>query len=142
MMSENEVVPLLITKDMDDHSLQLRFPPEYSEELLALLDEQGISHNTALEHSAGPAEWIEIVEVLGVAFGGAGGLAGLAAAISSFVRRNDGKRFVFKRGGVEVDSAGYSQADLEKLLRQVSARQQENDADLGEALDPSPENDN
>jgi hypothetical protein len=53
----SDLVPLIVsTGHVGSDSLQLRFPPEYADELLALLDEHGIDHNTALEFSAGPTE--------------------------------------------------------------------------------------
>lgn len=143
MTTNSDVVPLLITLGhAEDDSLQLRFPPEYSEELLALLDEQGIDHNTAAEFSAGPVEWIEVVKVLGdSAAGVGGGLAGLAAVISAFVHRHDNKKFRFERGGMDVEASAYSRKDLEKLLQAMPEKQAELDAHtqkvLGTSLDNS-----
>ena len=143
MTTNRDVVPLLITLGhAEDNSLQLRFPPEYSEELLALLDEQGIEHNTAAEFSAGPAEWIEVVKVLGdSAAGVGGGLVGLAAVISAFVRRHDKKKFRFERGGTEIEASAYSRKDLEKLLQAMPEKQAELDAHTRKVLGRSFEND-
>lgn len=136
MTTANKTIPLLITLGhAGDNSFNLRFPPEYGEEILSLLDDNGIEHNTALEMSAGPEEWIEVVNVLGVA----GGLAGLAAVIKTFVHRHDGKRFVFKRGGAEIEASGYSAKKTERLLLKMQAEQAELDAEtrrvLGKALE-------
>lgn len=117
---DSDLIPLLIVPGhLGDDTLRLRFPPEYAEEIVQLLDEHHIEHGTALELSATTVEWIEDVHVLGTGLAGVGGLAGLAAVITAFVRRHDKKRFVFKRGGVEVDATGYSQKDLEKLLAKL-----------------------
>lgn len=71
MNADGEVVPILITLGhLGDDSLQLWFPPEHGDEILRLLDEHGIDHNTAMEHSSGPTDWIEVVKVLGIAGGG------------------------------------------------------------------------
>lgn len=119
-----DVIPIIVTLGhLEDDSLQLRFPPEYSDEILQLLDEQGIDHNTAAEFSAGPTDWIEVVKVLGLAASGAGGLHGLAKVITAFVHRHDGKRFVFKRGGEVIDATGYSQAAIESMLQKMPAEQ-------------------
>lgn len=142
MTTNSDVVPLLITLGhAEDDSLQFRFPPEYSEELLALLDEHGIDHNTAAEFSAGPVEWIEVVKVLGdSAAGVGGGLAGLAAVISAFVHRHDKKKFRFERGGKDIEASAYSRKDLEKLLRGMPEKQAELDAHTRKVLGTSLEN--
>lgn len=144
MTTNSDVLPLLITLGhAEDDSLQLRFPPEYSEELLALLDEQGIDHNTAAEFSAGPVEWIEVVKVLSdsaVGVGVGGGLAGLAAVISAFVHRHDKKKIRFQRGGKEIEASAYSRKDLEKLLQAMPEKQAELDAHTRKVLGTSLEN--
>lgn len=129
MTTNSDVLPLLTTLGhAEDDSLQLCFPPEFSQELLALLDEQGIDHNTAAEFSAGSVEWIEVVKVLGDrAAGVGGGLAGLAAVISAFVHRDDKKIFRFERGGKEIETSAYSRKDLEKLLQAMPEKQAELD---------------
>lgn len=132
MTAASETIPFLITLGhAGDDSFNLRFPPEYSEEILSLLDDNGIEHNTALEMSTGPEEWIEVINVLGVA----GGLAGLAAVIKTFVHRHDGKRFVFKRGGSELEAFGFSEKETERLLLKMQAEQAELDAKTRRVLE-------
>ena len=125
MTAATETIPFLITLGhAGDDSFNLRFPPEYGEEILSLLDDNGIDHNTALEMSSGPEVWIEVVKVLGVT----GGLAGLASVLKAFFHRHDGKRFVLKLGGSEMEAAGYSKKETEQLLLKMQADQAELDA--------------
>ncbi|TFD12868.1 hypothetical protein E3T35_06155 [Cryobacterium sp. TMT1-2-2] len=133
MTADAETIPLRVTLGhTGDDSLNLRFPPEYGEELLSLLDENGIGHNTALEMSAGPAEWIEVVDVLGAA--GVTGLAALAVVISKFGHRHDGKRFGLKIDGVEINADGYSVKEIEQLLKKLPPKQAELDAETRRVL--------
>lgn len=135
MTASAEAIPFLVTLGYPgDNSFNLRFPPEYSEEVLSLLDINGIDHNTALEMSAGPAEWIEVVQVLGVGASSVGGLAGLAAVIKAFVHRHNGKRFVLKRGEAEVEATGYSVKAIEQFLQKMQAEQAEVDSAMRRAL--------
>ena len=135
MSTDKEVVPILVTLGhLGDDSLQLRFPPEHSDEILKLLDEQGIDHNTAMEHSSDPTDWIEVVKVLGIAAGSAGGLHGLAKVITAFVRRHDDKRFVFTKDGESVDAKGYSQQAVEAMLQKMPQEQSDLDAATRRAM--------
>jgi hypothetical protein len=130
-----DTIPLLVTLGFPGgDSFNLRFPPEYSEEILSLLDDNGVDHNTALEMSAGPDEWIEVVNVLGVGVSSAGGLAGLAAVIKAFVHRHDGKRFVLKRGKYEIEAAGYSEKQIKQFLEKIQGEQAERDAAMDNVL--------
>lgn len=129
MTTSSDVLPLTISLGhVGDDSLQLRFPPEYSEEILSLLDEHGIQHNTAAEFSEGPSDWTEVIEVLAVGFTSVGGLAGLAAVITAIAHRNDGKRLVIKKDGEEIEASGYSQRAVEEMLRDLPSKQAELDA--------------
>lgn len=135
MTSSAETIPLLITLGYpDDDSFNIRFPPEYSEEILSLLDSSGIGHNTAVEMSAGLGEWIEVVKVLGPFAAGAGGLPGLAAVIKAIVHRHADKRFVLKRGGSEIEASGYSERQVQQLLLKLQAEQAELDVAMRRAL--------
>lgn len=136
MSAENEVIPVLINLGhLGDDSLELRFPIEHSEEILKLLDEHDVDHNTAAEFSAVPSDWIEVVKVLGIAAGSAGGLQGLAKVITAFVRRHDDKHFLFTKGGESVDAKGYSQRAIEAMLQNMPQEQQELDAAVRRAMD-------
>jgi hypothetical protein len=133
MTTDAAAIPLHVTLGIPgDESLNLRFPPEYEEEILSLLDEHGIDHNTALEMSAGPAEWIEVVKVLGVV-GPAAGLYALATVISKFCHRNDGKELNLKVDG-EVTATGYSVKEIERLFKHLPAKQAELDAKTRKVL--------
>jgi hypothetical protein len=139
MTTNMDVVPVLITLGHTDQGgIYLRFPPQYGNEIAALLDEYGIEHGTAAEFSAGPSDWIEFVRVFtligatGVASTPA--LSGLAKVITAFVRRHDGKSFRFERDGEVVDSAGYSEKALERILSKLPERQAALDAATREAM--------
>ncbi|MBF4601896.1 hypothetical protein ITJ55_13855 [Frigoribacterium sp. VKM Ac-1396] len=135
MRTDNGVVPILVTLGhLGDDSLQLRFPPEHSDEILKLLDEHRVDHNTAAEFSADPTDWIEVVKVLGIAAGSVGGLQGLAKVITAFVRRHDDKRFVFTKDGESVDAKGYSQRAVEAMLEKMPQEQAELDAATRRAM--------
>jgi hypothetical protein len=120
-----ETIVIRITPSFYDDvdSLQLRFPPEYSDEILALLDEHGIAHNTGAEFHANPTDWIEILTGLGGAGAASGGLLGVAAVIRAVAHRHDGRRVVVKHDEVEV--SGFSTKDTEQLLKDA-AKQQKN----------------
>jgi hypothetical protein len=119
-------------------SLNLRFDPVYGEELLSILDEYDINHNTAVELSAGPPEWIEVVQVLSPL--GAAGLWKLASVITAFGHRHDKKRLELEIDGTKFDARGYSAKDVEKFLKHLPEKQKDRDAKtreiLGDTLDP------
>jgi hypothetical protein len=125
MTTDPEVVPILVTLGhAGDGTLNLRFPPEYEPEIREELDGNGIEHGTLLEFSAGQDLWIEAVKVLSVP----GGLVALGNVIKAVVRRNDGKRFVLKRGDDLIEASGYSDKKVKELLEQVAKQQEEQDA--------------
>lgn len=140
-MTKNEAVPLLITLGPTaDGSLILRFPPEYSDELLSLLDEHGIDHDTILEFSATADLWAEAVKVLGAA----GGAGALAALIRTFVQRHATKKFRLKRDGLEVEANGFSMSQVEKLIEKTAEEQAHRDEEwkrITEALRDQDEDD-
>jgi len=110
---------------MGSNSLNLRFPPEYEGDILNLLDANGVGHNTAMEFSAGPTEWIEVVEVLGPYL--TTGLPALAAVIHTFVNRHKGKKFSIKMDGVEINADGRSKKEIQTLLENLPLKQAELD---------------
>ncbi|MDR6168766.1 hypothetical protein QE367_002970 [Microbacterium paludicola] len=114
MINIDQPVPLFVGPGFyGDPDLELRFPPEYSDEILGLLDDEGIAHGTALEFSAGADLWIETVRVVG----SAAGLTSLASVIHTVVNRHSKKRFQLKRdGGFEVAADGYSKKAVQQLL--------------------------
>lgn len=120
-----------------DDSLNLRFPPEYGEEVLSLLDENGVDHNTGIELSAGPTQWIEVVKVLGTI--GTAEMTALAVVISKLAHRNDGKRFGLEIDGAQSKADGYSVEEIERLLENLPLKQAALDAEtrrkLGRTLD-------
>ncbi len=126
MPSDNEAVPLLVTLGhTGDGSWNLRFPSEYAPEISALLDEHDIGHGTVLEFAAGTELWIEAVSVLSVS----GGLAALASIIKTIVRRHDGKRFMLKRDGEELEAVGFSERKVFEFLEEMAAKQATRDAE-------------
>ena len=135
-MTSLDTVPFLVTPGhTGDDSLILRFPVEFHEEVLVLLDEQHIQHGTALELSADQPLWLEVVHVLSIP----GGLAALAAVIRTMVRRHDGKRFVLKRGEFEIEASGYSEKAVQRFLEAQKKEQAELDANTRRVLGLPPE---
>lgn len=72
--------------------------------------------------------------MLGIAAGSAGGLHGLAKVITAFVRRHDGKRFIFTKDGESVDAQGYSQRTVEAMLQKMPQEQADLDAATRRAM--------
>jgi len=127
-----ETIPILVTHGhYGDGELYLRFPTEFESEILTLLDQNGIEHNTILEFSAGNELWIEAVKVLSVP----GGLVALTSLLKTFVHRHDGKRVVLKRDGYEIEAAGFSETKTKLFLTQVGAEQAELDKKWQQILD-------
>jgi len=132
MTSHPDAIPILITPGhIGDNGFILRFPPEYSDEILALLDEQGIDHNTALEMSADQILWLEIVEDV---ITKSGGVAALAYVIKTIVNRHSAKRFVLKKGDFEVEASGYSDRKVHEFLQAAVEEQARIDAKTREVL--------
>lgn len=126
-------IPLLVTPGYTgDGAFHLRFPPEYRDEILTLLDDHGIDHGTVLEMSSNQDLAIEAVRVLG----SARGLAALASFFKTFVNRHQNKRFTLKRDKFrfEIDASGYSAKQTEQFLQQAAAEQAEIDAKWHETL--------
>lgn len=117
-------VPLYIAPGhVGTPDLELRFPVEYTDEILSLLDEHEISHSTAMELSAGTDLAIETVRVLATP----AGLTALAAVIHAAVRRNAKKKFRLRRDGFEVRADGYSAEEVSALLTQVAEEKKDLD---------------
>lgn len=137
MTASAETIPFLVTFGFPrDGTLNLRFPPEHQEEILFLLDENGIEHGTILEFSADTQLAIEAVTVLLTA----GGLAALASVYKTFVHRHDGKRVVLKRGEFEVEATGFSSKKTEDFLREIATEQLEVDSRWREMVEEQPQN--
>lgn len=132
MTAASESIPLLVTFGYPgDGTLNLRFPPEYAKEVLLLLDEHGIQHGTILEFSADTQLAIEAVTVLL----SAGGLAALTSVYKTFAHRHDGKRIVLKRGGFEIEAAGFSPKKTEDFLQKVATEQLQLDSGWRKAVE-------
>jgi hypothetical protein len=127
MTDADETIPLLVTLGHPgDGTFNLRFPPEYRDEIVSLLDDHRIGHGTILEFSAGSELAIEAVKVLGVV-GAGGGLVAFASMIKTFAHRHDGKRIVLKDGEAE-EIVGFSAKQTEQFLRRREREQAELDA--------------
>jgi len=135
MTTQMETVPLLVTLGhVGGSGFVLRFPVEYSDEVLALLDENNIGHNTAMELSADQPLWLEVVEVLAVPGTVTASLGALGSVIKTLVKRHDGKRFVLKRDEFEVEASGYSEEAVERFLEQRVRDQAKLDAETRRVL--------
>lgn len=123
MTGDENPIPLYVRVGFHyQEDLELRFPAEYSNEILELLDEHKIEHGSVLELSADANLWIESVHVLSAA----GGLGALATMLHSFLNRHKGKKFILDEDKVEID--GYSVKEIEKLLNLRKQQQAEVDA--------------
>lgn len=119
LADDPDEVPLLVTPGFDG-AFNLRFPEEYRDEILALLDESDLKHSTAGEFSATVDLLIESVSVVGPA-----ALGSLAFVIRTLVHRHDKKKFVLKRGDFEVEASGYSDERVREFLEIEAHRQAE-----------------
>lgn len=140
MTADAEPIPLLLTLGFPgDGTFNLRFPPEYRDEIESLLDENGIEHETIMELSAGTDLAIEAVKVVFGAGGVTGGLIALTSFYKTFVHRHDGKRIVLKRGDFELTAAGFSDKKTSEFLQTAVKEQDKRDADWDRASGKKPE---
>jgi hypothetical protein len=118
--TDHDAIPLLLTPGPpQDDAFLLRFPVEYRDEILSLLDDHGLDHSTAMEMSAGTVLAIESVQILAAS----GGLATLVAFYRAFVHRHDGKKVFIKDGDESVEVSGYSPKQLEQFMADRAAEQ-------------------
>jgi hypothetical protein len=139
MTSAIEVLRVSATPSYMGGGFTLRFPPDLNKEILPLLDEHELAHGTALELSAGPADWIEMIQPLAIGLGGLGGLHGVAAVIKTIVHRNDGKKLVVKIGDEEIQIAGFSDEKVIELLQKANVQRDKLDAEVHRKLGQDPE---
>ena len=134
MAPNAEPAPIRVTLGhYEDDSLIMRFPPDLSDEILALLDEHELEHSTGLEFAADVSEWIEAVRL----FAAAGGLFGFAAVIKALAHRHDGKRISFKRLGKEIDATGFSAKEIERLIEGMAGDQAQLDEETRKRMGDS-----
>ena len=143
MTADSSTIPLLLTAGpLGSESLNLRFPPEYADEIRTLLDEHGLEHSTAAEFAAGPQLAIEALHVGAQWTGAAGGVGGLAVALASvyktFAHRHDGKHVSMSKDG-DIDVNGYSREETEQIIRNQLAEQEKRDAEWFRSIEPEPE---
>ncbi|MCS6588089.1 hypothetical protein [Curtobacterium flaccumfaciens] len=129
MTTDSETIPLLLTAGPPGSgSLNLRFPPEYREEVQALLDENGIEHSMAAEFSSGPELAIEAVQLFGGALGGGGIAVALTSFYKTFVHRHDNKSVSITKDG-DITVQGFSRKQTEQIIAKQVADQEQRDAD-------------
>ena len=134
MTTASQVLRISATPSYMGGGFTLRFPPDLEQDILPLLDDNRITHGTAIEMSAGPADWIEMIPPIALGLGGLGGLHGLAAVIRAIAHRNDNKKVVVKIDEIEV--AGFSKEKVIELLQESSVRRAETDAEITSKLGP------
>jgi hypothetical protein len=109
-----------------DEMLYLRVSPAHAEDLQETLEAEGVYSGQIVELSAGPS-----LLVLAGSF--AGGLGGLAAALTAFFHRNRHKRIRFTHGDTTIELEGYSddgaKALFDAALEAAKQRQLERDAE-------------
>lgn len=140
MTSDSATIPLLLTAGpVGSSSLNLRYPPQYADEIRTLLDANGIEHSIAAEWASGAELSIEAVHIGAQALAAAGGIGGLAAALASvyktFVHRHDGKRVAISREG-DIDISGFSQNQTEQIIENQVTEQTKRDDDWFRSLGP------
>lgn len=97
--------------------------PAHREELLRLLDGAGVRRSKIIEFAAGPQLAIYAVSA------STSSMAALAAVLNAVFRRHRDKRFKLTLpGGEEIQTAGYSQKEVEKLLAKAKQAQLDQDA--------------
>ncbi|PRY67697.1 hypothetical protein B0I08_106305 [Glaciihabitans tibetensis] len=126
MADDSKTIPLLLTAGpVGSGSLNLRFPREYTAEIKALLDDNGIEHSSAAEFSEGVELAIEAVRI---GTGAAGIVGGLGFMYRTFVHRHDGKRVAISKDG-DLDVSGFSQKRTEQIIENQVTAQAERDAE-------------
>ncbi|WP_068476954.1 hypothetical protein [Pseudoclavibacter helvolus] len=110
--------------------LQLRFSGAHRAEILALLDEEGLQHNTGAEFAFGPAEWIENVDVGVLTASGGAALTSLAVVVHRFLRRHDGKHVELDVDGNLVKATGFSAKEVAQLMEDLPRRKTERDREI------------
>ena len=129
MAADSAPIPLLLTAGpVGSGELNLRFPYEYTDEIQALLDDNGIEHSAAAEFSSGVELAIEAVKVVATAGGSAGVAAALASVYKTFTHRHDGRRVTISNDG-DIDVSGYSKKDTEQIIEKQVTEQAKRDAD-------------
>lgn len=129
MTTDSETIPLLLTAGPPGSGLlNLRFPPEYREEVQTLLDENGIEHSMAAEFSSGPELAIEAVQLVGGALGGGGIAVALTSFYKTFVHRHDNKSVSITKDG-DITVQGFSRKHTERIIAKQVADQEQRDAD-------------
>ncbi len=114
-----------------DGTLNLGFPSEYEDELLSLLDEFDVPHESVLAHSDAADVLIEAFRVLGTGGGVAGTTAAVASIVKTIMQRNAGKRVVLD--GVEID--GFSEKAIERILQNRVAELKDRDTEVSDQKD-------
>ncbi|WP_394254360.1 hypothetical protein [Pseudoclavibacter helvolus] len=94
---------------------------------------QRVEHNTGLEFSFGPAEWIENVTVLGGSAGAA--LTGLSLVLHRFFTRSDGKSVELDVDGDLKKVTGFSPEQFRALLEETAVRKSEQGKKMREQFD-------
>lgn len=116
-----EVTPLLMAFEIGipvPGAMLLDVPEEYVREVEAALRGQGIEPDHRVQHSLDPPTVGLILQVAGAA---GAGLGGLAAAVRVVLRRHDGKRVTVPTPDGPLEVQGFSDDQLEKVLREAAA---------------------
>ena len=120
-----EETPLLMALEMwipVPGAMLLDVPDEYAEEVEAALRDQGIVPDRGVQYSWDPA-------TVGLILQGAGAvgavLGGLAAALRVLLRRHDGKRVTVPTPDGPLEIQGFSDDQVEKVLREAAAYSRE-----------------
>lgn len=99
-------------------AMLLDVPEKYVEEVEDALRDQGIEPDRGVQYSSDPATVGLIVQ--GIAAGGAV-FGGLVAMVRVILRRHDGKRVTIPTPDGPLEVQGFSDEQLEEVLREAAA---------------------
>ncbi len=100
-----------------DGYLNLLVAAEARDELLADLSAADLRPQVLVEESAAVEQMAIVLVALGGPRGITAGLGAVAAVITAWGHRHDGKVVRVRNGEQEIEATGYSAAELEHLLR-------------------------
>lgn len=126
MRSDADVITFHVTFGTPgDNTFDLRFPVQYTDEILSLLDRSEIEYASNPKISADVVLAMEAVKVLG----SAGGIQALSSLIEAFLQLHHGNRIALKLGDTEMETAGLSVDETEPILQAMAVEQAQMDTE-------------
>lgn len=109
---------LRITPGPAPGMMSLRVSPQHFDELLELVRAEGLAASRAAEFSAE-----QILQIVSVVLGSAGGLTALSSAVKTFLTRHKDKTAKFGTTGELLEAKGFSAKDIGRIMAQAAEQQ-------------------